>query len=169
MAGRPILRAYLALVEKIGIQTILNRLAEGESITAVARTIGTSRCFLSTFLNATPEGVEALAIARQLAAESRQKSGCGTRSESYGWAKDAARPHLNDWITTRLSLTHNGPRGAERASANHLAAHQQLQAERATHGQHQLAPTPQGLPFTPANISAALAEMMGPRMPVDPG
>jgi len=169
MAGRPILRAYLALVEKMGIQNILNRLAEGESITAVARTIGTSRCFLSTFLNSTPEGVEALAVARQIAAESRQKSGYGTRSESYRWAKDAARPHLNDWLTTRLSLTHSGPRGAERASADHMAALRQLRVERATPDQHQLTAAAQGLPYTPVTISVALAGMMGPRTPLDPG
>jgi hypothetical protein len=47
MAGRPVLRAYLDRVEGVGVQDILNRLAGGESIAAIARTIGTSRPFLS--------------------------------------------------------------------------------------------------------------------------
>ncbi len=151
MAGRPILRAYLAQVEKVGIQTILNRLADGESITAVARAIHTSRQFLSTFLNSTPEGVEALAIAREIAAATGPKSkGSGTRSEMYGWTQDSTRPHLKDWMAARLSLSHSGHRGGERASTDHLAALQQLRDERAAEPQHQLTPAPTTLPYTPA-------------------
>lgn len=132
MAGRPILRAYLERVEAAGVQNILNRLAEGESIAAIARTIGTSRSFLSTFLHSTPEGVEAVAVAREIAAETGPKSkGSGTHSEMYGWAKDAALPHLKDWLAARLSFSHRGPRGADRAQADHLAALQQLRTERA--------------------------------------
>jgi len=131
------------------VQNILNRLADGASIAAVARTIGTSRCFLSTFLNSTPEGVEALAVAREIAAAAGPKSkGYGTRSEMYGWAKDSARPQLTDWMSARLSLSHSGPRGAERASSDHLAALQQLQAERAAAPQHQSTSTTKALPYS---------------------
>jgi hypothetical protein len=134
MAGRPILRAYLARVDEVGVQNILNRLADGESIAAVARTIGTSRCFLSTFLNSTPEGVDALAVAREIAAATGpQSKGYGTRSEMYGWAKDAARPQLTGWLAARLSLSHRGPRGGGQARADHLAALRQLQSERENH------------------------------------
>jgi hypothetical protein len=151
MAGRPILRAYLAQVEKVGIQTILNRLAGGESIAAVARAIHTSRQFLSTFLNSTPEGVEALAVAREIAAASGPKSkGSGTHSEMYGWIQDSTRPHLKDWITARLSLTHSGHHGAERASTDHLQALQQLRAERTAAPQHDLTPEPLRLLYTDA-------------------
>lgn len=149
MAGRPILRAYLARVEEVGIKNILNRLADGASIAAVARTIGTSRCFLSTFLNSTVEGVEALAVAREIAAATGRKSkGYGTRSEMYCWAKDSARPQLTDWMAARLSLSHSGHRGGERASTDHLAALQQLRTERNAEPQHQ--PTATTLPYTPA-------------------
>jgi hypothetical protein len=142
VAGRPILRAYLDRVEGAGVQNILNRLAGGESIAAIARSIGTSRPFLSTFLNSTPEGVEALALAREIAAANGPKSkGSGTRSGMYGWAKDAARPQLAGWLAS-VSLSHTGPQGAERAQANHLDALKQLRAER-TGPQPSVSPAPQ--------------------------
>jgi hypothetical protein len=151
MAGRPILRAFLTRVEEVGVQTILNRIADGESIAAIARTMHTSRTLLSTFLNSTPEGVECLGVAREIAAATGPKSkGSGTHSEMYGWVQESTRPHLKDWLSARLSLSHTGPRGGERASANHLEALQQLRAERAAAPQHQVTPAPQGLPYTPA-------------------
>ena len=131
MAGRPILRAFLTRVEEVGVQAILDRIAGGESIAAIARSMHTSRTLLSTFLNSTPEGVECLAIAREIAVANGPKSkGSGTHSEIYSWAQDAARPHLNNWLTATLSLTHSGSRGGEGASSAHLAALQQLSAER---------------------------------------
>ncbi len=79
-----------------------------------------------------PRAVEAITVAREIEAATGPKSkGSGTRSEMYGYAKDSARPHLKDWITARLSLSHSGPCGADRASAQHLAALQQLRIERA--------------------------------------
>jgi len=151
MAGRPILRAYLEQVENLGVQNILNRISEGDSIAAVARSMGVSRSFLSTFLNSTAEGVECLALARELAAAvSPRSKGSGTHSEVYGWAQTSARPRLNDWMAARLSLSHSGPRGAEKAQSNHLAALQQLHIERLGESQPQPPPKALRLPYTSA-------------------
>jgi len=51
MAGRPITKAANAALDKIGIETILNKIAEGMITKDIAAAAGVSRPILSAYLN----------------------------------------------------------------------------------------------------------------------
>jgi len=165
MSGQPITHTYLERIEQADVRDILDQIAEGYRISEIAPQIGVSRAFLSTYLNSTPDGRECLAVAREIAQRNRKH---GHTSRWCAPIADKKCGELQGWLANRLSLPNTGGAAAmRRAPADHLATMQQLRAERATHDQRPPTPAAQGLPFTPATISAALIQM-GPRTP-DPG
>lgn len=69
MAGKPKLRAMLATIHDAGgIDHVLRRVADGETLTGIARSMGLSRSMLSDWLNDTPERAESLRRARATSA-----------------------------------------------------------------------------------------------------
>lgn len=69
MAGKPKLRAMLATIHDAGgIDFVLWRVADGETLTAVARSMGLSRNMLTDWLNDTPERADRLGRARAASA-----------------------------------------------------------------------------------------------------
>ncbi len=155
MAGQPVTRTYLSRIEAADIAEIYNQVAQGKKIAAIAATIGVSRAFLSMFLNSTPESKEALTLAREAAAAAAPPSKrCGTGGVLFAYTTEKTLPQVKEWLIARLSLATNGKgsggASAGRASTDHLAALQQLQAERATAPHRQLTPVPTTLPYTPA-------------------
>jgi hypothetical protein len=167
MAGQPITRSYLERIEQADISRVLDQIAEGYRISEIAPQIGVSRAFLSTHLNSTSIGREALAVARELA---QMKRTHGRTSRMCAPVADGKREQVQGWLMARLSLTHSGA-GSEdggavagRASRNHLAALQQIRLARAEPHQHPITPAPAALPYTqpvttalqgPANTQAA--------------
>ncbi len=96
MAGKPISRAYAALIDKVGISTILDKVANGETMGAIAQSIGVSRWFLSTYLNRDDYVSDALDMCRAQAAQKRlaaHPKGMGGR-EARQWVADAPAAHL---------------------------------------------------------------------------
>jgi hypothetical protein len=128
MAGQPITRAFLEKIEREDVSSILNRIADGESIAAIAGTIGVSRAFLSAYMNSTPTGREAVGIAREIAQRERKR---GRVSRMCGPAAERKREQVQGWVLARLSMTNGngGTASAERASTQHLAALKQLRLE----------------------------------------
>ena len=142
MAGKPITRTYLARIEAADISEIFNQVAQGKKIAVIAATIGVSRAFLSLFLNSTPESKEALALAREAAAAAAPPSKrCGTGGVLFSYTTEKTLPQVKDWLLARMALA-NGGKGSGRgaadlAPANHLAALEQLRAERQIPGDSQ--------------------------------
>lgn len=96
MAGKPITRAYTALVDKVGISNILDRVANGETMGVIAASIGVSRWFLSTYLNKDDFVADALDMCRAQAAQKRlaaHPKGVGSR-EARRWVAEAPALHL---------------------------------------------------------------------------
>lgn len=69
MAGRPLMRALKAQVERIGgLDVVFDRIAGGETITAIARELGVPRARLSGLLHSKPEWEQRLREAQKAAA-----------------------------------------------------------------------------------------------------
>lgn len=64
MAGKPKTKAALSALDKLGIDAICERLAEGATTAAIAKAAGVSRPILSAFLNR-PENADSYARARE--------------------------------------------------------------------------------------------------------
>ena len=123
MAGKPISRAYAALIEKVGISTILDKVANGETMGSIASGIGVSRWFLSTYLNRDTYVADALNLCRAHAAHKRlaaHPKEMGGR-EARQWVADAPAMHLAALKTIRIQDSGETARkpdvGAERAAA----------------------------------------------------
>ncbi len=151
MSGQPVTHTYLERLEQADVRKILNQIAEGYRISEIAPEIGVSRAFLSTHLNSTALGRECLAVAREIAQRERKR---GHTSRWCAPIADQKREQLQSWLAAQLALPNTGGGAAmERASTDHLAALQHLQAERSTPPNPQPAPAAQGLPYTPATLS----------------
>jgi len=152
MAGQPITRTHLERIEQADIGSILDQLAEGYRISEIAPQLGVSRAFLSTYLNSTTDGREALAVAREIAQRARKH---GRTSRLCAPLADAKHDQVQGWITARLSPTNRDAGSGMamgRASNDHLSALQQLRSERANPPPPHVTPEPQEQANTPAPV-----------------
>ena len=105
MAGKPITKASLALLDKLGIDAICERLAEGATTAAIAKAAGVSRPILSGFLNR-PEHANSYARARETRAAKHAEriEELADMVETGGIDTNAARVSIDarKWVAARL-------------------------------------------------------------------
>jgi hypothetical protein len=94
--GKSISRAYRGKIEEVGIFCILERVEKGDTLQNIAKSLGMSRPFLSTFLNRDRVTAEALCIARARAAAKRLEalSEKGGQPGARKWLENAPGLHL---------------------------------------------------------------------------
>lgn len=105
MAGSPKKKALKQTVEKIGIDPILERIADGQTIAVIAAALGTSAPMLSALLNK-PEHADAYARARErrAARHAEKIETLADRVETGDIDPQAARVSIDarKWIAARL-------------------------------------------------------------------
>lgn len=105
MAGRPKTKAALATLDKLGIETICDRLGEGATTAEIAAACGVSRPILSGFLNS-PENRERYARARETRAANHAEriEELANMVEAGTMDTNAARVSIDarKWIAARM-------------------------------------------------------------------
>jgi hypothetical protein len=96
MAGKVISTAYREKIEEVGVFSILERVKSGDTLQNIAKSMGMSRPFLSTFLNRDRYTAEALCIARAIAATKRLTAhpGEGEQLGARKWLESVPMLHL---------------------------------------------------------------------------
>ena len=105
MAGRPKTKAALATLDKLGIETICDKLGEGATTAEIAAACGVSRPILSAFLNA-PENRDRYARARETRAANHAEriEELANMVENGTMDTNAARVSIDarKWIAARM-------------------------------------------------------------------
>lgn len=105
MAGSPKKRALKDTIDKLGVDAIFTRIASGETVAAIAQSIGTSAPMLSAVINR-PEHSEAYARARERRAANHAEriETLADRVEAGDIDPQAARVSIDarKWIAARL-------------------------------------------------------------------
>jgi hypothetical protein len=124
LAGKVISSAYREKIEEFGVFSILERVESGDTLQNIAKSLGMSRPFLSTFLNRDRFTAEALCIARAMAAATRlaahpEKGGqLGARK----WLESVPMLHLAALKAQRQGETSIALPGIDTTSLDRLTA-----------------------------------------------
>jgi hypothetical protein len=124
MAGRAISSAYREKIEEVGVFSILERVESGDTLRNIAKSLGMSRPFLSTFLNRDRVTAEALCIARAMAATKRlaMHPGKGGQLGARKWLESVPMLHLAALKAQRQAESSIAPLKPDTSSMDRLTA-----------------------------------------------
>ena len=107
MAGRAIRTKMIKAIENAGgDEALLELIASGRSIAALAEDIGTTRPMLSTYLNRDADAVERLARARETAAHTYAEEAVTISDQAVQGVDDKVaklRASTRQWLASRLN------------------------------------------------------------------
>lgn len=105
-----------------GMEAILDRIASGESLTSVARSLGVSRHVLGGVLNRDPELKAALRQSRECAADLFAEEALEIADKAANETVDAARLQINArlWLAARLCPGRYGRQARARSQFERL-------------------------------------------------